>query len=66
MTTPRHKTDLHTLAWYPIRYVTTEDFCSCKAWRYRPWDRPCKHVRRYRAAKVLVQAQEDYNERAQL
>ena len=32
------------------RHYTTMDGCSCPDSKYRPWRRPCKHVRRLRAA----------------
>ena len=37
----------------PGRYFTTAQACSCPQWRFRPQQRPCKHVRRLREAEGL-------------
>ena len=47
-----------------LRHYTTVQGCSCPDWLYRPAERPCKHVRRLRAAERLIEAQRDYNGRA--
>ena len=43
------------------RHYTTMDGCSCPDWQYRGRERPCKHVRRLRAAVDLIHSQKTYN-----
>ena len=43
------------------RYFTDEKACSCPDWQYRGRERPCKHVRRLRAADDLIHSQRTYN-----
>ena len=45
-----------TLTKPPARYFTSESGCSCPQWRFRPWARPCKHVRELRAAYGIIEA----------
>ena len=38
------------------KYFTTTEACSCLDARYRPWARPCKHVRALREALAVLDA----------
>lgn len=42
-------------------YYTSTTYCSCPAFYYRRSERPCKHIKAYRAARRMVEEQEQHN-----
>ena len=44
-------------------YYTTPQACSCPDHRFRGRERPCKHVKRLRAARRLIDNQREHNAR---